>query len=54
MTNEEMIKTMSTEELAFEIAKIAKCRVCPAGFQCSETQSCYDNIKKWLMQEAKV
>ena len=62
MTNEDKIKSMSTEELARFLNKyISLCDECPAAGFCNQYSlldyldgtGCTARIKVWLMQEAK-
>lgn len=50
MTNEEWIKSMSTVELTIFLCSHIKCRVCPAGDDCSLGDN---GLYKWLRQEIK-
>ena len=57
MTNEEKIKSMSTEKLAREIEfLISSCIFCPAFWTCRDKpkdKTCLEKIKEWLKEEAK-
>ena len=51
MTNEERIKSLSTEELADEFCKISNCWACPLLKICSSAKSCKKNWERWLRSE---
>lgn len=48
MTNEEWIKSMSTEELALFLCSHADCNMCIAGDDCSFGDN---GLYKWLKKE---
>lgn len=51
MTNEEKIKSLSTEELAGFIAKLADCVLCNNPIKCRG--NCKLAWEKWLKSEVK-
>lgn len=51
MTNEERIKSLSTEELARFIADIADCALCNNPIKCEG--NCKAAWEQWLKSEAK-
>lgn len=53
MTNEERIKSLSTEELADEFRKISTCWACPLLNICSSAKSCREKWKQWLKSEVE-
>lgn len=57
MTNEEKIKSMSTEELAREIIFLLhSCIFCPAFNSCThklEGRSCLEKMEEWLKEDAE-
>lgn len=60
MTNAEKIRTMSDEELAeflYRIATSAECNICQMkrGWVCSKTENetCNDGVVKWLQSEVE-
>ena len=53
MTNEERIKSLSTEELADELYDITHCAVCPISDLCTDPMACKETWKQWLKSEVK-
>lgn len=51
MTNEEKIKSLSTEELAGFIADIADCRICNNPINCDG--NCKAAWEQWLKSEVE-
>lgn len=51
MTNEEKIKSLSTEKLAWFISDIADCRICNHGINCEG--KCQAAWEQWLKSEAE-
>lgn len=53
MTNEERIKSLSTEELADELYDIIHCTECPISDLCTGTTACRETWKQWLKSEVE-
>lgn len=52
MTNEEKIKSLSTEELADALYDITHCEVCPISDLCT-AMACRETWEKWLKSDVE-
>lgn len=53
MTNEERIKSLSTEELAQKFWEIITCENCPLFEKCKRGENCVKQWVRWLKSEVE-